>query len=89
MNSASEALYHEVPLLMYPQTSEQGAVATRTQQLGAGTYLKKTTAEAIRAGVEELLNNSTYKEKVVLVSKGFKECTGARGAADRILSCIK
>lgn len=89
MNSASEALYHEVPLLMYPQTSEQGAVATRTAQLGAGTYLKKTTAEAIRAGVEELLNNPTYKENAATISKGFKECTGAKGAADKILSCIK
>lgn len=89
MNSASEALYHEVPLLMYPQTSEQGAVATRTQQLGAGTYLKKTTAEAIRAGVEELLNNPIYKENAIAVSRGFKECAGAKGAADKILSCVK
>ena len=89
MNSASEALYHEVPLLMYPQTSEQGAVATRTQQLGAGTYLKKTTAEAIRAGVEELLNNPIYKENAVAVSRGFKGCAGAKGAADKILSCVK
>jgi len=88
MNSASEALYHEVPLLMYPQTSEQGAVATRTQQLGAGTYLKKTTAEAIRAGVEELLNNPIYRENALIISKGFKECSGVKGAADKILGCI-
>lgn len=29
MNSVNESLYYQVPLVMYPQTSEQGGVATR------------------------------------------------------------
>lgn len=41
MNSVSESLYHSVPLVMLPKTSEQGGVAARTEQLGAGLRLKK------------------------------------------------
>ena len=40
MNSASEGLYFEVPLVLFPQTPEQGAVAKRVEELGAGARLK-------------------------------------------------
>ena len=39
MNSVNEALYYQVPLILFPQTSEQGGVAYRVNELGAGTYL--------------------------------------------------
>ena len=39
MNSASEGLYYRVPLVLCPQTPEQGAVARRTEELGAGLRL--------------------------------------------------
>lgn len=38
MNSASEGLYYGVPLVLFPQTPEQDAVAKRTEELGAGGY---------------------------------------------------
>ena len=41
MNSASEALYFGVPLVMLPQTPEQGGVYTRVLELGAGVKLDK------------------------------------------------
>ena len=40
MNSASEGLYFEVPLILCPQTPEEIAVAKRTDELGAGIWLK-------------------------------------------------
>ena len=40
MNSTSEGLYFRVPLVLFPQTPEQGAVARRTEELGAGIRLK-------------------------------------------------
>ena len=89
MNSASEGLYHGVPLVMLPKTSEQGAVATRTEQLGAGIRLEKTTPEAIRAAVEKVLNDPSYREKAAVIAEGFRSCTGAKGAADKIESCCK
>lgn len=85
MNSVTESLYHKVPIVMYPQTGEQGGVANRVEQLQAGIRLKKNTADAIRAGVEELLNNKTYAENAAKISDGFKRCTGAKAAADKIL----
>ncbi len=85
MNSVTESLYHKVPILMYPQTGEQGGVANRVEQLQAGVRLKKNTTDAIRLGVEELLNNKMYAKNAARISEGFKRCAGAKAAADKIL----
>ena len=74
---------------MLPQTPEQGGVATRVAQLGAGKKLEKTDAEEIRKAVEEVLANSSYKENAARIAEGFRSCAGAAGAADKILSVCK
>lgn len=84
MNSASEALYFGVPLVMLPQTSEQGAVAERTAQLGGGIKLEKTDAKTIRSAVEQVLSDPRFREAAGSISEGFRRCPGARGAADKI-----
>lgn len=90
MNSVNESLYYEVPLVMYPQTSEQGGVANRVLQLGAGIQLKKTTPSAILEAIEEVMDNFSYQENAVKIADGFRKCTGAKAAADKILSvCMK
>jgi len=86
MNSASESLYFGVPLVMLPQTSEQGGVAARIAQLGAGILLKKTTPAAIAATVSEVLANDSYRKNAAAIRHSFQNCTGASGAADKILS---
>lgn len=89
MNSASESLYFGVPLIMLPQTSEQGGVAARVAQLGAGLYLQKTTPCAIRAAVEEVFSNTSYRENAQIIGQGFQSCAGAKAAADKILSLCR
>lgn len=90
MNSVNESLYYEVPLVMYPQTSEQGGVANRVLQLGAGIQLKKTTPSAILEAIEEVMDNFSYQENAVKIADGFRKCTGAKAATDKILSvCMK
>lgn len=89
MNSVNESLYYGVPLVMYPQTSEQGGVANRVTQVGAGLMLEKTTPEAIREAVEKVLNDTSYRNGAATISEGFKNCSGAKGAADKILSVCK
>lgn len=89
MNSVNESLYYGVPLVMYPQTSEQGGVANRVTQVGAGIMLDKTTPEAIRKAVETLLSDNSYRDGALAISKGFKGCSGAKGAADKILSVCR
>ena len=86
MNSASESLYFGVPLVMLPQTAEQGAVATRIEQLGAGVRPEGTSPDALRAAVEAVLGDAAYRENAGAIAAGFRSCTGAKGAADKILS---
>ncbi|MCM1125619.1 MAG: glucosyltransferase [Lachnospiraceae bacterium] len=84
MNSVSEALYYQVPLVLFPQTNEQGGVAYRVNELGAGKYLKENNAESIRASVEEVLTNPSYKQNAVKIAESFFRCGGAKAAADFI-----
>lgn len=86
MNSVNESLYFGVPLVMLPQTSEQGGVAERVSQLGAGMKLEKTDAESITNAVNNVLDDSSYKENAATIAAGFKRCFGAKGAADKIMS---
>lgn len=86
MNSVSESLYFGVPLVMLPGTPEQGGVATRVEQLGAGLRLSGANASDIRSAVDQVLNTPSYREHAVRISDGFKRCSGAKGAADKILS---
>ena len=88
MNSASEALYFGVPLVMFPQTPEQGGVCTRVLELGAGVKLDKPEAASIRKAIDKVLSNSTYREKAAEISECFRRCAGAKGAAEKILSVI-
>jgi len=84
MNNVNESLYYSVPLVTYPQTPEQLGVAARVEQLGAGIRLKNADAESIRKAIEDVLTNTDYKEQATRISDGFKKCTGACGAADKI-----
>lgn len=85
MNSVNEALYHEVPLVLYPQTPEQGGVARRVADLNAGIYLEKATPENIKAALETVLTDSKYKENAKAISESFKKSGGVKEAVDKIL----
>ncbi len=86
MNSVSESLYFGVPLIMLPQTSEQGGVARRVAQLGAGIVVKKRpSAHTLLHSVRELAINPAYKNHAKALSAGFQKCAGAKGAAEKIL----
>lgn len=85
MNSASESLYFGVPLVLLPQTAEQGGVAERVFQLGAGIRPAAQDASGIRAAVERVLMDRNYRESAERIRDGFRRCGGARAAADKIL----
>jgi len=92
MNSVSESLYYQVPLVMNPQTSEQGGVATRVEQLGAGVRMSKMlkgAPGAILGSIDTVLEDASYKQNATKISEGFKCCSGAKGAADKILQVCK
>lgn len=77
MNSASEGLYFQVPLVLFPQTPEQGAVARRTQELGAGIRLSSASEDDILAAVRRVLDEPAYKENAARISDSFRACGGA------------
>jgi MGT family glycosyltransferase len=83
MNSVSESLYFGVPLVMLPQTSEQKGVAERVFQLGAGIKLDKTLY--VLSAINEIFEDNTYKQNASKISEGFKNSSGAKGAADKII----
>ncbi|MDE5564843.1 MAG: glucosyltransferase [Oscillospiraceae bacterium] len=80
MNSVSEALYFGVPLVLFPQTPEQGAVATRTEELGAGITLKNSSKADMLDAIRTVMNTSGYKAAAQKISESFRECGGAKEA---------
>ena len=89
MNSASEGLYYQVPLVLFPQTPEQGAVAKRTEELGAGIMLESISEEDIMHALTEILTDRTYKDNAIRISDSFHVCGGvaeARAFLEEIVS---
>ncbi|MBQ3341376.1 MAG: glucosyltransferase [Kiritimatiellae bacterium] len=85
MNSASEALYHGVPLITRPLTPEEGGVAARAEALGAGLRLDGVAPAAIRKAVDEVVANPKYRRAARAIGEDFRQCGGAGAAADVIL----
>lgn len=84
MNSVSESLYMATPMVLYPQTGEQQAVARRAAEMHAGVPLKDDSVEGIRAAVREVLRNPAYREGAGACSEDFRSCPGPAGAAEFI-----
>lgn len=84
MNSVQESLLCGVPMVLCPQHSEEGAVAARVQELGAGVRLKRTSVGAIRAAVDEVLGNPSYRAAAQRMREDFLACGGETQAADFI-----
>lgn len=84
MNSVSESLYMAAPMVLYPQTGEQQAVARRVTEIGAGIMLTEDSVEGIREAVQEILNHKAYGDAAAECSADFRACSGAVGAADFI-----
>lgn len=84
MNSVSESLYMATPMILYPQTSEQRAVARRAFELNSGVYLKDDSEKGIIEAVRRVLETDSYKEWAAKLSEDFRSCKGAVGAAEFI-----
>lgn len=81
MNSVSESLYMAAPMVLFPQTNEQRAVARRAGEMGAGILLKDDSAAAIRKAVKDVLENPKYAARAAECSEDFRSAPGPAGAA--------
>lgn len=86
MNSVSESLYMAAPMVLYPQTNEQAAVARRVTEIGAGIPLKDDSVNGIRKAVLDVIGTPAYAEAAQACSDDFRSCSGPSGAADFIES---
>ena len=64
---------------------EQAGVAERVSQLGAGIKLTGTDAASVINATEKILADGGYKLHAAEIAAGFRRCSGAKGAADKIL----
>ena len=80
MNSTSEGLYYCVPLILFPQTSEQEAVARRVEELKAGLRLPSIKEEDILNSINTVINDKSYKENATKISESFKQAGGIKEA---------
>ena len=89
MNSVNESLYYGVPIVLFPQQSEQKMVSNRVAELGAGIILKNDKPKNIKKAIDEVLNNNKYKENADKLAESFRNAGGATKAVDAILQIIK
>lgn len=75
-------------MVLFPQTPEQGGVAYRVNELGAGAYLREDSPDKIKETIQEVLGNYSYKQSAEEISKSFHRCGGYRLAADKIENLI-
>ncbi|PYE48070.1 glycosyl transferase [Paenibacillus barcinonensis] len=87
MNSVSEALYFDVPLVMIPMTSDQPFVAARVNELGAGVVLDQhhLSAALLREAVMEVLHNPDYQKQAHLIGESLRQAGGYTRAAAAIM----
>jgi MGT family glycosyltransferase len=88
MNSASEALWHGVPLLVYPQHGDQHLVAARVSELGAGLRLSNGDIEPVRLRqlADRVLAEPAFRKQGRKIAEGFHAAGGCRRAAGEILA---
>ncbi|HOZ46279.1 MAG TPA: glycosyltransferase [Candidatus Hydrogenedentes bacterium] len=91
MNSASESLYHGVPLVLIPQGGDQLMVALRVHQLGAGIHLNrnKVTPERLRALTERVIADPSFRERGRFIGDSFRATGSHIAAADAVLAYVR
>ncbi|WP_028596585.1 macrolide family glycosyltransferase [Paenibacillus assamensis] len=88
MNSTSEALYYNVPLVMIPLSSDQPVVAKRVEELGAGIALDKNnlTPEVLKSALLQVLGDASFKQNAKKIGDSFREAGGYEAAAKHVSS---
>ena len=87
INSVSEGLYYNVPLIVIPQTAEQQVVANRVESLGAGICLNKSRIipQTLRDRAEKILSETKFLYQSKVIGDSLRSAGGYKRAADEIL----
>jgi MGT family glycosyltransferase len=88
MNSVSEALWQEVPLLVFPQHGDQHLVVARVAELGAGLVLSPPdiVPGRLRDTADRVLREPAFRAGVRRIADSFRAAGGPARAASEILA---
>src|SRR5467141_5203981 len=86
LNTVLESLAQGVPQVAIPVTYDQPGVAARIadKKTGVVTTLEKLTADHLSTLLDEVLNDSTYRNNARKIQKAVAETNGLSRAADLI-----
>ena len=88
MGGTGEAIYYGVPMIAIPQMEEQAITARQIEKLGLGVaFLDKSaiTSEALKAAIQKLLTEPSYKAAAEQFSADMKTLGGAKASAEALL----
>jgi MGT family glycosyltransferase len=94
MNSVHEGLYYGVPLVVVPHQFEQLLNGKRVGQTGTGILLGdkppygRVTADELRAALNKVLNDATYRQRAETIGETLKAAGGYLRAVEEIESFI-
>ena len=86
MNSVNEALFWGVPMCLHPFQIEQEIVTDRVLELHCGLRINTFTQAKIYKTVKKVLEDQSYRENCLLISRSFKEAGGYQRAVEYILA---
>ena len=92
MGGTGEAIYYGVPMIAIPQMDEQAITARQIEKTGLGVaFLDKSaiTSENLKAAIEKLLNDPSYKNTAKEFSDDMKTLGGAQASADAIIRFLE
>ncbi|MFA4872668.1 MAG: macrolide family glycosyltransferase [Patescibacteria group bacterium] len=90
LNSVSEGMYYQTPLVMIPSTLEQELNARRVERLGAGIMIDRSavTPQILAMAAKKVLHEGAYVSSAEKIRQSFLTSGGYRKAADEILSFL-
>ncbi|KZE76636.1 glycosyl transferase family 1 [Paenibacillus elgii] len=88
MNSTSEGLYYDVPLIVLPQSADQPMIARRVAEIGAGLHLSQEglTAGDLREAAERVLKDASIRKVCAEIGDSFRTAGGYRRAVEEIFT---
>jgi zeaxanthin glucosyltransferase len=91
LNTALECLSQGVPMVAIPITNDQPGVAARIAWTGTGELVppRKLTPARLRAAVERVMSNASYRTAAQRLQQAISRHGGPRQAADLIEGVLK
>ena len=90
LNSAHEAMFYGVPMLVLPEQADHYVVANQVASVGAGITLdrRKATPALLSKLAKDVLSEPGYRRKSAAMGKSLEAAGGWKRAADEIF-CFK